>query len=1813
MTSIRDRLNAKGLLARIAFPTQIDVLLGALAVADTPPPGAVEEGTASFGLTSHPLFFDLSLSPPSPEIPFRLEIDGEPAAGFRLWLRLASAAPAAKLFSFVQGLGGAVLKPAIGRTQGEEEWLEATAGEAMLTGTDLALLVEGQAGDRARMRLTPNVGEPDGVVTLQLEPSTVLIGDTGFGIELPDGLTLDDSDTAVAPGSVVLLGETLTTPADSPIWRGIAVRRAKFYLPKDLPIFGSRAVDAYVEIGLTPPLGIELALSTRIQATDSHPDIDVRIECHDPSAAGLTAFLPTLVEVAMELPLDGRQESVGAETFTLLAGKPVTARARLSRDVTASNPTTRMSIALESQGEAGIVSVDATSGGAAKAIAAAAALATALVAEGKVDKTPMPNGAGSGVALPLLLGAGAALGEFLKDSGAVVVHSVEVTSEGRGLPLGGPVRFKVDYTVVVPVVPIDIGILKVTMNEPMRVRLRDVVLAIHPSQTPIGMVQLDFDRANMEIEDPGTWTVTGPDSLFDILGTRSGRGSMWIEVDLRFKLNLGPIKVSGATIRGILNESNGAIEASLRGLDVSLVMPGVIEGEGAFQLDTPQGFTAELAVKVVPLNLAVGGLIAVEGKKIVLGLSVDLPGPIPIANTGLGLFGIGGAFGISARPSLPPPGDDPVLYQLSWDHKASGAFALDPDNFTYGFEAVIGTAPDIGFSFSAKGGIFLTVPDIVIRGALDGHMMSPRPMLSDRPEQAPPGLSYRGVIVVDGKDGVTFGLRGLLNLRPIVEVEVPVGARFPFDHPSEWYIYIGTDGYNDGKGRALGPVRATILPDLPLAHADAYVMLRGAGIEKWPRGGGISIIDGFVIAFGFTFEIPLGFKPVAWGEIHASADVLLATRPLLIAGFGTAGGSLHLGPFSIGVDAKLDFIIAAASDPYILARLCGHIDLCFFDVEGCVQIAIGSPKAQKVPVPDVHPLDRLEGKDVVGELAQLIDDRYRKIANLPRDAAAAPKVWPDALIHLAFGATPKLGPALSSGQFPGAEGFPEGIRPDALGSDMLQYQWTLTTLTLLDVTDDPDGPGTPVSGPLSAAWQRGKSGDAGTTAESPELILLTPQRDLWLDRLADAGAHLPHDPIDATTNICEGEASAAVGWAVGAIASEINDGFHLPSDPISADPLLSRIWADARPGFSTLGTELLDSYSAEELPQPLTFRPARVVARVPALEFERSFSGELRLGFVDAPRELEPFPIDFKQRSTLVITLSEPIGEACLWLLANAIPGRSDLAVITVEDDRGNAWKFEDEQVLADGRIPLRFSPTELGNVRIIRVEWSVGVEISILGIGGISKTARDVATARNVAQAAETAQLGTPAAANPPAPGSPPNPAVRCLLAPGRLYRVDVDLHWSGTLYSQDDKGQKQLVDAVSDRDEYAPPTPASNQTLRRYYFRTVPVPEPPASVDLPWAITLLPGYGDPNRLNAVYRAQDVFDPQMLLRHLLGYEPAQSEVARFRNDPLHVHFGVAHAAGLADAYKYTLQLGIRRVDAPGAEGDLIELQSIWKALTEPSFLSDADQRRYEKYAASPCVLPKPGATLAAEASLAAEAWYEVFVQAKSQRPDTVKDGALPGVSFKTSRWLDAKDMLDSIGFPLAGGGRSAGDIEIKALPALSPAAAEGDAVYEAALESLGLDGWPLSSAPRTSIVWLKGETEMGPEWKCAGVMIEASEPIHRPKRAEIAGLALKMGNGDPGVTFDISRRDRLGARLLFLTSTPFTPIEVLPLHPFPGRGSIPLAEDLPHRLGREPMLLFIRPRLVLSLLDMSAVPGPNATLLGSLDLPLTPSFAGEV
>ena len=112
---------------------------------------------------------------------------------------------------------------------------------------------------------------------------------------------------------------------------------------------------------------------------------------------------------------------------------------------------------------------------------------------------------------------------------------------------------------------------------------------------------------------------------------------------------------------------------------------------------------------------------------IVLRLGVDLPAPIPLANTGFGLMGIGGLLGFSAEPDY---GDDrpdrPGARSCNGQPKDEQASRRHRGQSTFGLSAAVGTLPDLGFSFSAKAGVLITVPDIAVRGALNGRCCSRR-------------------------------------------------------------------------------------------------------------------------------------------------------------------------------------------------------------------------------------------------------------------------------------------------------------------------------------------------------------------------------------------------------------------------------------------------------------------------------------------------------------------------------------------------------------------------------------------------------------------------------------------------------------------------------------------------------------------------------------------------------------------------------------------------------------------------------------------------------------------------------------------------------------------------------------------------------------------------------------------------------------------------------------------------------------------------------------------------------------------------------
>ncbi len=173
---------------------------------------------------------------------------------------------------------------------------------------------------------------------------------------------------------------------------------------------------------------------------------------------------------------------------------------------------------------------------------------------------------------------------------------------------------------------------------------------------------------------------------------------------------------------------------------------------------------------------------------------------------------------------------------------------------------------------------------------------------------------------------------------------------------------------------------------------------------------------------------------------------------------------------------------------------------------------------------------------MAGNLAYLIDHQFRRVADLSTTVEGAKEVWGDTLLHLSFAAAPKLasGYVATDGttqQFASIDSYPVGLAAKPTGSEMLKYEWTLTGLALYDVKAV--GADKLVKGPLSAAWQTGRDGDLGKRPQAGNIVLLTYEGDLYLNRLADGGAGLANDPIADAATACQREVKAEEGWAVG--------------------------------------------------------------------------------------------------------------------------------------------------------------------------------------------------------------------------------------------------------------------------------------------------------------------------------------------------------------------------------------------------------------------------------------------------------------------------------------------------------------------------------------------------------------------------------------------------------------------------------------------------------------------------------------------------------
>ncbi|HET8695431.1 MAG TPA: hypothetical protein VFM33_12230, partial [Aquabacterium sp.] len=612
---------------------------------------------------------------------------------------------------------------------------------------------------------------------------------------------------------------------------------------------------------------------------------------------------------------------------------------------------------------------------------------TALANPADTIKDPL----GQFVGAAAILAVGAAIGELLNTGSgpdsSVDLDKIAISYKWNGAP---SVAATVDYTVDLRVNVSVAGAGSLVGH--LRLKYKGVGLRFDGKPGGgLSGVALTYDGLSVEVVDPGTWSLGGPlGNLIRIAASRMGNGSQWMEFDLEFALNLGVVRLEGATIRLGLEP----FKVEFRGLTASVDIPATLKGKGSVTIGDGGSFRALLALEVIPAKLSAYGALAVDQDFVSVEVGVQLPVGIPLGGTGFGIFGFMGRFvanGTRNTDGLSNP--DPVQKQLDWYVRSpQDKYKRKSGQFAFGVGAVIGTLPDGGFTFNAEGSLTIGFPDVSVIFGIDAHLITERKgQATEQGTANNATMRILGMVLIE-PDSIMLAVRAAYEIPKVLKLQIPISAYFPLAGGDAWYIRIGTD--NDAS-RPGSPVTITLLPGTLDVRAWAFVMIEERQLHHL---GGTLVpadlniypldFDGFSIGMGSGFDLKWTAGPFSL-EITAFLLVGLGTKPLLFAGAAGVKGELDLVIISVGVDGIIHFHISEGYN-YLEGHFCGHVDLFFFEVSGCVDIRIGDDPPVNIPEPE----SPFVGLDLCDHLAAV----KGKAARLPGEAL--PTVWPDTVAVL---------------------------------------------------------------------------------------------------------------------------------------------------------------------------------------------------------------------------------------------------------------------------------------------------------------------------------------------------------------------------------------------------------------------------------------------------------------------------------------------------------------------------------------------------------------------------------------------------------------------------------------------------------------------------------------------------------------------------------------------------------------------------------------------------------------------------------------------
>ena len=571
-----------------------------------------------------------------------------------------------------------------------------------------------------------------------------------------------------------------------------------------------------------------------------------------------------------------------------------------------------------------------------------------------------PNSAGSYAVLAGSIVGAAAVGA------AGVLRTEKITLYGGELrfreviPPGDPAQFTdagvvFDYAVEFGV---DIDALGIATAKPLKVRYRAIGFNLNFAG---GGYQPIFDTSKgyeLDLSDPGLFKLPSPiDNVLKIFGARIAKvNPLTVEMDLGMKVDLGVVRIDRFKVKLPIDPPGvPTILPSAISVDISQVLVGsgfvnIVEPPAAPAGQEQPGFggiEGGFDISLVPVSLRIAASFGVrpvskDGRNataVFLGLIVDLPAPIPLAQSGLGIYGFSGLFAMHyKRVENDPDPTDAKGPAILWLKAAGGEPAklfnngvrlwdTELDRWSFGVGIALGTTEG-GFLINLRGMFVLELPGprilIFVKVTIVGKLESLKPA-------ADLDIGILGVIDLDfAQHRITIGIIIDLEIKDIIAVSLPIELFFDLQNLSNWHLFVGT--FN-------APASALILG---IVRGFGYLEISGPDITGWPGYGATRTLKGIAFAAGIGAAIVFGDEGIGlFLKVSARADVAVTFSPRLhLVGRVQLDGELRLFIVSVGAHGRLD---VEATDPtHLEGEICGHVDFFFFSVEGCVKVAIGA-------------------------------------------------------------------------------------------------------------------------------------------------------------------------------------------------------------------------------------------------------------------------------------------------------------------------------------------------------------------------------------------------------------------------------------------------------------------------------------------------------------------------------------------------------------------------------------------------------------------------------------------------------------------------------------------------------------------------------------------------------------------------------------------------------------------------------------------------------------------------------------------------------